>query len=214
MPKLIDLTGKKFGRWTVISRSKNNTNAGQPKWDCVCECGTNREITGGTLRSGNSKSCSCLQKEVVSTLNSTHKLSQHPLHKTWNSMHYRCVNPKSNRYKNYGGRGISVCPQWSSLQQFIDDMGEKPTSLHTLDRKDNDKNYSPRNCHWATPKEQSRNKTSTALITIGSVTKCQVDWCKLYNRDPNTFRNRVNRFGWSPLKALETPLMDKFKAHI
>lgn len=164
--KLIELTGKKFGRLTVIKRVEKNNSV--VVWNCRCTCGNTKEVRAGNLKSGGVKSCGCLLKDIhksesFSKSNSKHGLYNHPLYHTWSAMVYRCYNAKSPDYKNYGGRGIGVCDEWiDSPKKYIEDIekniGRKPTLQHTLDRIDNNGNYEITNLRWATKSEQSVNQ--------------------------------------------------------
>lgn len=164
--KPIDLTGKTFGRLTVINRAKNDNNV--VVWNCKCVCGNMKKVRAGNLKSGGVKSCGCLSKDVYkselfSKLNSKHGVSNHPLYKAWSGMIYRCYNNKSSDYKNYGGRGIKVCDDWiDNPKKYIEDieknLGKKPTPQHTLDRINNDGNYEITNIRWANKSEQVVNQ--------------------------------------------------------
>lgn len=156
-----DLTGRVFDRWRVdsfagyyFSQNIGRTNA---KWLCICKCGEEKEVYAYALTTGNSKSCGCLTKDMVSKANFKHG---RPLeYMTWRSMRQRCNNINAKHYPSYGGRGIRVCKEWDeSYEQFIKDMGPKPGKELSIERVDNDKGYYPDNCIWATPTVQARNK--------------------------------------------------------
>lgn len=128
-----------------------------------------------------------------------------PEYQSWHAMKQRCYNPSAVKYDRYGGRGITVCHRWrTSFQNFLDDMGRKPSPSHSIDRIDNDGNYEPSNCRWATRQEQTRNTTSTNLLTYNGETLCVTDWAAKIGIAPNTLANRL-AVGWPLAKALTAP---------
>jgi hypothetical protein len=182
-----DLTGLKFGMVTVQSfygikqRSKprgSSTN-GNSLWECLCECGKNFITQGDCLKRINHISCGCYKNQLVSLRTKTHGLSYRGGHNTpfkseyttWVEIRQRCRNPKSTAYKNYGGRGIKICDRWQDFENFFADMGQKPTPNHCIERIDNDGDYTPENCKWATRMEQARNTRKNIYLTIEGVKK-------------------------------------------
>ena len=159
MPSAIDLTGQVFGRLTCIERVvPENGRKDKLYWKCLCSCGTMVITTTGNLRSGNAKSCTCLQKELASLVNRTHGKSTRGkggTYSTWVAMRNRCNNSKCEDYVYYGGKGIKVCERWEDYAKFLADMGERPDNKYSIDRINSSLDYSPENCRWATFQEQS-----------------------------------------------------------
>lgn len=180
MPNKIDLAGRIFGRLHVIEDVGVNKN-GKFLWKCVCDCGNEKIALSQPLLDGRTQSCGCLHKEQLTERLTKHGLTKvgkrHPLYLTWAGMKQRCYNPKSLAYDRYGGRGIKVCDRWlNSFPNFLQDMGEKPSKHHSLERDDNDGDYSPKNCRWATLDIQSKNKRSNIWIEYGNEKYVISDW--------------------------------------
>lgn len=152
---LRDITGQKFGKWTVVSYAGRNDNS--TTWNCICECGTKSQVNGQNLRTGKTHSCGCAV--------TTHGASHTAEYRCWSSMIARCYNKNVRNYKDYGGRGISICDRWRhSFENFIADVGLKPTPGHSIDRIDVNGNYEPGNVRWATQKEQCLNQRRGARL--------------------------------------------------
>lgn len=166
---VVDLTGMQFGRITVVCRA-DNSKSRKVRWLCKCSCGVEKIIRAGSLCRGKSASCGCLRRELVVARLTRHGNSHVPEYSVWRAMLERCNNTNHVGYKNYGGRGISVCLRWQeNFQFFLDDMGPRPSSELTLERNNNDGDYEPGNCRWATRSEQvlnsrPRNKTGNCPI--------------------------------------------------
>ena len=170
---IIDLTDRRFGKLVVLSRADNHrTPNGRTHvmWNCKCDCGRLTTIKADSLRNGHTKSCGCLHDErcrqigLKPSANAKHRASHSRLYHVWNGMIQRTTNKNRNRYKDYGGRGITVCPEWrdfTSFQNWAMNNGYDPKAEFgkcTIDRIDNDKGYSPDNCRWVDMKTQSQNK--------------------------------------------------------
>jgi hypothetical protein len=155
----IDLTGQTFGRLTVVSRSV--AQRGNSYWNCRCVCGVERRVSLPNLRSGHVRSCGCLSRESRATRSTIHGHARVGArtreYSSWHSMVSRCTNPNIEPYAKYGARGIKVCARWLDFVNFLADMGERPPNT-SLDRIDNDGNYEPGNCRWATASEQMKNR--------------------------------------------------------
>ena len=158
-----DLSGQRYGRWTVISFARKN-KTGMPYWLCRCECGIERQVLAAQFRSGGSKSCGCLQRFHLEPKNKRHGMWKHPTYRVWIQMKSRCRDQGNAGYHLYGGRGIDVCDRWDDFSLFWQDMGAGWQRGLSLERIDNDRGYQPDNCRWATPYEQNRNMRSNRYI--------------------------------------------------
>ncbi len=161
--KKLDLVGHKYGLVTVLGEPRRCL--GSFSWKCRCDCGAEFTALAGNLRSGKTKSCGCLRDKLAKDRiqhGHARKGAISTEHKTWMAMIQRCTNPNNNRWRHYGARGISVCDRWLKFENFLADMGLRPKGL-TLDRKNNDGNYEPGNCRWATASEQQRNKRGSRV---------------------------------------------------
>jgi len=156
-----DLTGQCFGRLTVIEYIGLDDFKKNVLWRCRCECGTERGITTSNLTQGRTQSCGCFNREATKERSTTHGYSAGGLYRSeygiWRAMLARCRNPNVPQFKDYGGRGIRVCERWQKFTNFFEDMGARPPNM-TLDRINNDGNYEPSNCRWATRAQQQANK--------------------------------------------------------
>lgn len=187
-----DLIGKTFWRLTVVARAENKAGAAQ--WSCVCECGKIAIVKGVELRRGHTKSCGCLSREKL--LHASHGHANGGgtrIYRQWADMLKRCTNPANGSFQNYGGRGIKVCERWLKFENFLTDMGEGGGL--TLDRIDNNGNYEPGNCRWATIVEQARNTRRNKLTTANGKTQCIAAWAEELSIPYPTLQSRIRR-GW------------------
>lgn len=198
-PRFTDLTGKVFGRLTVIAF------AGKQRWYVRCECGVTGTKNGMDLRSGDSKSCGCLKREQLGDRRRTHGKCKTPEYRAWSHMIGRCENPTDHKFPIYGGRGITIAPRWrESFEAFLEDMGPRPSSRHSIDRIDVNGNYEPTNCRWATTKEQGRNTRTNRPLTFNGETRLIVEWAEVLGVTPSLITWRVNH-GWTVERALSRP---------
>lgn len=149
MPRLIDLTGHQYGRWSVLSRAPNQGE--KVMWNCRCECGAVKPVQAGRLRFFDDPPCGCMPNNLK------HGMLKSREYSSWKAMRARCLNPTDKDWPNYGGRGISICDEWDDFSVFFSDMGHRPEG-QTLGRMDNAGNYTPSNCRWETPTQQQRNR--------------------------------------------------------
>jgi len=209
MGKALELTGQRFGCLTVCERGPRHPVRGSYSWVCQCSCGGKATVTSGNLKSGNTVSCGCIQSLIAAEnarrRNTTHSMTHSKAFKVWSMMRERCEKDYNASYGNYGGRGISICERWQTFENFFADMGDPPSRAHSIDRfPDNDGNYEPGNCRWATVKEQSRNRRTNHLLTLGSETMTLVEWAEKYGANPKVVNGRI-RIGWDLLRALTVP---------
>lgn len=206
MPNYIDFTGEKFGLLTVLKRSES-AKCGAAQWVCICECGNEIIVPSYTLKCGTKKNCGCVKGPHF---NATHGASNTTLYKAWKSMLYRCENPKNRAYKYYGQRGIRVCEEWHdflSFKKWVDET--KPDGEYTIDRIDNNSDYSPTNCRWASCVEQANNRRSNIMLEYNGEVHDLTEWSKLLGFDYKRVHNRMYKLGWTFEKAIITPPDEK-----
>jgi hypothetical protein len=211
--KRFDHVGETFGRLTVLERAEDGP-WGNDRWRCLCSCGAATTVTGNNLRKQETRSCGCLSADSASKRLTTHGHTRGgrmpTTYRTWATMRSRCGNPNAKNYGRYGGRGIKVCERWSSFENFLEDMGERPEGT-SLDRIENDGNYDPGNCRWATRKEQQRNTRRNRLVTFDGQTRCLSAWSEMLGLSRSTLHARL-RLGWSVSDAFVIPKGGKRRA--
>lgn len=206
-----DLTGKTFGRLIVLRRDGyKGTNLA---WKCKCDCGQEKTVRGVSLMNGDTLSCGCLQRDMTSAAATVHGMSKTPEYMAWRHMQSRCFNPNVWNYSKYGGRGITVSPLWingdgvqTGFECFIDHIGVRPSSKHSIDRFPNrDGNYEPGNVRWATLKEQSRNRDCHIVVEFRGRKQALIDWASELGLKYQELHRRIHTRKWSVEKALSTP---------
>lgn len=189
------MAGLRFGRLIVIAFDKRSSHGALYYW-CRCECGTEKSIEGNSIRRGDTVSCGCYSRRI----STTHGKSRTPTYTSWRNMIQRCTNPKNKRYQCYGGRGIIVCEKWRQFENFLADMGECPPS-YTIERQNNDGNYEPSNCRWATIAEQAVNRSNNSRIEFRGQKRLLRDWAAEIGIDRRTLHRRL-KCGWPLERAL------------
>ena len=185
-------TGNVYGKLTVIEFAYLKREI---YWLCKCECGNTTTVRGSHLRSGQIFSCGCNHWSIQGK-------SKSPEYPGWQAMKQRCNNSRHTEYHLYGGRGISVCKRWqNSFLDFLADMGPKPSADHSIDRIDNDSDYEPDNCRWATKMEQSHNSRRVRMLTYDGQTMCISEWARKTGIAQNVITRRIDR-GWSVERSL------------
>lgn len=199
---MVDLTGQRFGRLTAIAPA-GKTKSGNYLWDCVCDCGAHTVVASGGLRSGEIVSCGCYIREVTSKRSKTHGETGTRLYKIWVLMKNRCYNHNASNYKDYGGRGITVCDEWRNSYSAFSAWAKQNGYADNLsiDRIDNNKGYSPENCRWVTAFVQGNNKRSNAIFTIDGEAKTVTQWARKYGINPITVFSRLYK-GMDIVEAL------------
>jgi len=204
--KSIDITGKRSGRLVAIRFS--HTQNKKSMWLCLCDCGKETITVVTNINNGSTKSCGCLRAETMGNIARKHGMTKTPTYISWQMMIVRCTYKYRKSYKRYGGRGIKVCDRWiNSFENFLKDMGVRPKGL-SIDRKNNDGNYTPENCKWSTQTEQVRNSTTVKLtegkirkirfLVLNGVTKAKT--ARIFKIGETTVRDIVNYKTWRDIK--------------
>jgi hypothetical protein len=190
----MDLTGAVFGRLTVVELDVERTSRGKGTyWNTVCECGSEKTVFIGNLRSGHTTSCGCFNLEQIRKVRCDYsEYIRGRTYRIWSNMLTRCTNPNVRAYVDYGGRGITVDARWYKFESFLMDMGESPVGM-TIERIDNSRGYTKDNCRWATLTEQGRNKRNNVVIEYRGVSKCLSAWCEELDVNYGTMWARLFR---------------------
>jgi len=202
MSKRIEVNpGDKYERLTIIREVEATSGR---RFECQCACGSVVIAMLNNMRRKLTTSCGCFRSEV----HTTHGDWGSSEYTTWDAMLARCRNPEYESYSHYGGRGIKVCDRWLTYENFLSDMGRKPSKQHSIDRIDNDGDYCPGNCRWATQSEQNRNTSRNLMLTFNGLTMCAADWGDSLGIPGGEISRRIRR-GWTVQRALETPLVKR-----
>lgn len=198
-----DMVGKTYGHWTITA-----VGTGKQKLVGRCVCGTVREtLYAPNLKTGKSQSCGCVSRAAAAKRNTTHGRTGTREYWVWKGMISRCDSPSNKSYPRYGGRGITVCPEWYDIDRFLRDMGPKPSPSHSLERVDNDMGYSAENCVWATQAEQVRNTRRTKKVVVAGETICAKDACADFGIAYTTFLSRCVDAGLTHQEGVDAGLL-------
>lgn len=174
--KIFDVTGLRVGRLIVIGIHGRDVKSKQILWNCKCDCGNLKVALGANLRRGTTTSCGCYAYETQVALKTKHNSAisgkETAEYRAWSALRNRCTNINNKNYNNYGGRGITVCERWNKFENFLSDMGEKPSKSHSIDRINVNEGYNPENCRWATAMEQARNRRNKKSNKTGQPGVC------------------------------------------
>jgi hypothetical protein len=208
--RIKDITGQRFGNLLIIKAVyQDKKNAWH--WLCKCDCGNEKIISGVNIRSGHTQSCGCYNRERTLETHITHGKTDSKIHYTYINMKQRCLNSNHPEYHNYGGRGITVCERWLGSEGFINfyrDMGDPPVK-HELDRINNNGDYEPGNCRWATSSEQSRNTRMTIMLERNGENKSLSDWADIFNIRAKTLWSRLYVSKWDQERAFTEPVRNR-----
>lgn len=197
--KFVDLTGRRFGRLVAVHFAGFKQYATERKrmWYCRCDCGAEFTTAGMYLMGGSTNSCGC----IVGKHKRTHGATDTPEYAAWAAMKQRCENPRVKAFKDYGARGIGVCARWQAFENFLADMGTRPSPAHSIDRERNDGNYEPGNCRWATKVVQSNNRRSSLRLTFNGETRTAAEWERHFGLKTGSVSTRLGK-GWTLEEAL------------
>lgn len=210
-----DLTGQTFGKLTVIGIDDTPRNLSRKRiyWFCRCTCGNVTSIETHKLRSGHTASCGCAgSRTTMGDRTRTHGKRHTPEYETWAHILQRCHNPNDTGYYKYGARGITVCDRWrDSFENFLADMGKRPSPRHSIDRIDNNGTYSPDNCRWATKNVQANNTRRNHILTYNGRSQTMTEWAIEVDIPYSVLIQRINKLHWTVERALTEPVRKQGK---
>lgn len=196
MGSFIDLAGQKFGYLTVVEKTNKRSSTGSVMWLCLCVCGKHHEVRSTSLKDGTTKSCGCYFLDVAKhkgLAKKTHGMTGSRVYASWTNMKDRCLNKNNKKYKDYGGRGITICDRWkNSFENFFEDMGDRPKG-YSIERMDVNGNYEPSNCKWANAKEQQNNRRNNLIIEYNFQRYTLQQLCDLLGKNSDKVGQRLKR---------------------
>jgi hypothetical protein len=207
--RFVNLAGHKFGRLSVIKYIGSDKQRGAI-WRCVCDCGKRGSFKAANLNKGKTRSCGCLKRDEFLARITTHAATSTPEHVAWINMRARCSRSSHPQFKDYGGRGIKVCRRWNKFESFLDDVGCRPSRIHSLHRIDNNSGYRPDNVKWAIPVVQQNARRTNSRVRFNGRIQTVAQWARELGFEFATLQHRIRR-GWSIKEALTTPLVFKRK---
>lgn len=203
MAKAQDLTGKRFGRLVAM---KVDNSGRRRRWECLCDCGKTTMVEASLLNCGRTRSCGCLSVDHASSMNASHGMTGTKIYKAWKGIKKRCFNQSEKAYKNYGGRGITLCDEWvDDFPAFYAYIGDPPTDRHTVGRIDNEGDYRPGNVRWETYAEQNSNKRNNKVYEYKGSSYHLDELVAMSGVSWSTMASRLITLGWPVDKAVETP---------
>lgn len=205
MSYFVNRIGQRYGRLMVLQQV---TKHAPIKWECRCDCGKILIAIGKSMVEGATNSCGCLRAERISRSKTKHghSLRATPEYRAWTHLRQRCTNPNEEYYANYGGRGITFCDRWrESFNNFLADMGPRPSRKHSIDRIDPNGNYEPGNCRWATPVQQANNTRRNIRLSFNGENKTVSEWARVIHLHASTIHTRIS-LGWPVDRILQEPV--------
>lgn len=203
-----DITEQVFNDLLILGfAGYSATPSDHPKllWFVECHCGNVFVAIGSNIKNGNTKSCGCIGRQRMTLLRQSHALSYSREHRIWSGIKTRCYNSRSRNYVRYGGRGIRMCERWRhSFEHFFADMGEAPSAVHSIERRNNNGDYTPENCYWGTRLIQSNNRRNNVFLTFGNKTQSIADWARETGLSYATLQQRIYK-EWDVADALTVP---------
>ena len=206
-----EVVGLVFGKLTIMGRAESGIRKSGSKFsrvNCLCECGSTKTIALADLRKGSTRSCGCSKQEFHRAKVTRHGMKWTPTWKSWQGMMERCRNKSGDHSERYAKRGIEVCERWHLFENFLADMGTRPEGK-TLDRINNDGNYEPSNCRWATQEEQSNNKGNNVFLEYKGERKTVYQWARVVGMNPATLERRIGKYKWPVERALTEPVQKR-----